>query len=311
MSKMENILRYVDNYKKYGNDKFYNYYEIFELSRDDSIEKLNKSAKGLKKMFHPDGIGYVPNEIKTCYSKIFDIILNMENDFRDNVRKSRYDSNLDKFIKEEEILKLKDTFEGNVKLFNFAISENIVKHGFLFTFVAIKELVWNNWYNGFTKEFSVRDKIVELGKDKVIDILKTFKKYEKAQFEEVVINYFTELVRQDERLLNKLKFYVRGMEETLRKYDRNYVYSAIKRLGSRKNYNDFSNNMNARTNMEQNVNYRDYLVLILIYFEYFKDKDGSLGYREVMNMNEEQVIKKFILDLEKNMYQVSNKRARR
>lgn len=85
---------------KYDNSKFVNYYELFNLDKNMSIDELNNIIRKnrLQVLFHPDQIHFIPEEYHSKYLEVVEIVKNVIDTFSSYRNKEKYDSDLKEFL---------------------------------------------------------------------------------------------------------------------------------------------------------------------------------------------------------------------
>ncbi len=321
------IMYYLGNYRKsYHNDGLFNYYQIFDLDRNMGIEQIVKyvKEKQLKKLLHPDWISYLDQEDQEDFKKLSSIVDSMLNDFRDENSRKRYDDRLNIMLQEKNNHLFKEgsdkTFHNdNVSLsemedFNLAVKKNILKYGFQWTENALKK-VYHDDMNGFTREDGIRNFIRDLGKDKIDHILGQYclgGSGVEIDYSNKIFNYLVNLLTNDVELRKKLDSYIAACCATIFKYQgSNHPVLAIKEFIFDGDYNGFTRDFDARSNLKGCVLKWDGRFLTLAYLSNFKDFYPMYQHDRLRKLNSYELASELVNLLRKQQNQQQDDKIRR
>lgn len=339
--KLSKILHYIGNYQKFCyKDDLLDYYQVFELSKDDSCKNLINKIKQnrLKVLFHPDLENYIPDEYRQDFMILSDSIRDMENVFSDHSSKERYDNELKKnkknaFKQSRYDESQENYYEGSKKgksnennqsdnneqsfsavfvseaekfQFDESVKFNIKKYGFDFTFDSIKSFVFNKRSAGFTREEGVRRFIEGLGQDKIYSILKEYgdnKEFSLTNLSSIVY-YFLSLLNGELRV--KMDSFISAVTETIFKYDNVQGERAVLSFLCFGYLDCFTNDNNARINLAFNVKKGDGRMLVVMYLAMYRNFVEKYNFENLFNLSNADLSKEFVsflseqLNLDKN-----------
>lgn len=330
--KLPIFLHYLENYRKFSNGSgILDYYKIFELSDQLSVELLNKEIKKkrLQILFHPDfGIQF-PDEYKEDFKILVNCFNDMQGVFSDDKVKANYDRKLELEKLEEAKRKVVSEQQKEVKRkgngekqehqdfknrshsvekvtredevhFDNAVCQNILKHGFEHTCKAILDMVRIDWEFGFTRDNQVRKTIINLGRNKIYMILSKYDEHKnlKDYNKDAVIYYLSSLVNRDERLRSKMDAYIAACTVTYHKYDLDssnlscsQTFRAVRRAVIHKEFDGFARDYDSRKNLEQCVLVKDIQLLTYLYLNNFRGMDPECDYHYLSRIEEQGLIK--------------------
>lgn len=254
--KLEQVLEIL---KKYENNSFTNYYELFDLDKNMNIDELNSEIrkKRLQVLFHPDQINFIPTQYHSLYNEVIDVVKDTINTFSNEKAKDDYDKKLDKHIYNEDI-----TEDLTEVILADAIFFNSQKYGFENTMASLTGLVRNNNYNGFTRDNGVRSNIKNLDRNKLLSVIyNSSLEEENLNIEQIIMNYMTDLIYKTPEYRKKVEALDIATSVTFRKYDMNgyrgHTNTAVNSYCISGKDSHFTNDNNARVNLRKNVNYKD------------------------------------------------------
>lgn len=326
------IRAYLEKYYQYGKGKqVIDYYKIFDLSSEMSIEELTSKIKSarLSVLFHPDSVSFLPDDIRIDdYMKMIDIVCEMINVFGSNENKQRYDRKLTKFKLNQSKEKIQKqgyhrqngsdpiiSFYDEEK-YQYAVVHNILKYGFDYTKKALSDFLKENYINGFTRDYSVRDVIQDLGRDKIINILRKHYQNKNIKLDEnlenAIIHSFSYLYLHDPKISEVIHTYCDACYQTIYKYDSLFDHDqasyAVFQLISNKDFSSFTNQGGARSSLKSCVKKNDGKIIPTIYLI----ANDKYSYFQLKNMSDMDLSDRFISFLrnDSKFYQESKKGRR-
>ena len=307
--RIDKILEYLNKYNRYAKNKeVINYYKLFNIAKNKDITEIQKEIKKLRILFHPDNLLYIPDKYQNDFSEISKLIIDMQSCFSSHESRKNYDDILEEFL--ENCNDVEYVLELNADKLNYAVVENIKKCGFLSTFISLGCLLNTGKVSNFTKVNKVKQIISELGRGKVIAVLKNYDFSKELGVKKIIINYFVELVKNDKELFNKFNCYLNACYTTLAMYGENHAYCAIRNLYGSNLYEGFVEVNGSRKKLRDNVLSSDVIILMFIYFEYFnsefKNSDVS-----IYDLSSDEVIGNFVNDLSKQKNYFVKKTAKK
>lgn len=296
------ILEYMELYRReLKGDSILNFYRLFGLEESISFSDLQDFIKNkrIKILFHPDLEGYLPEDLQEDFRHLsHEVISIIDDDFSNKQKKESYDQKLKECRKEKQSREAKRNFEssnfqteqfdGSKNDQNFleqkvileeCLRDNIDKHGFSFTMQALKEFCWEDYNMGFTRDKGVRSRMQELGEDVVVKIICMNSRkgeQENLDYDEILFDYFSDLIFRDEKLRSKLMCYVSGCTTTIAKY--NQVFGrkdqctyAISQFISKGVFSGFTNDNGIRDRLKANIDSKDGVFLTQTYLYSFRE----------------------------------------
>ena len=266
----ERLEQVLEILKKYENNSFTNYYELFDLDRNMNINELNSEIKKkrLQVLFHPDQINFIPNNYHDLYNEMIDIVKETINTFSNESAKENYDKNLneqsfkDNYAYANTAADEDKTEDLTEVILAEAVFTNSQKYGFENTMNSLINLVRNNYYNGFTRENGTRDNIKNLERNKLLSVIYGSSLEEnELNMEQIIMNYMTDLIYKTPEYRKQVESLDMAAVTTFRKYDMNGNYGHTKVavdnycITGKDSY--FTNDNNVRQNLRNNVDYRN------------------------------------------------------
>lgn len=285
------IIKEICDKYKHNND----YYSLFDLNPDMPISTIQAliKQKRLNVLFHPDQIGFIPEEYKQIFKIISDMIPDVLDVFSSYQSKEKYDKKLEEKKQKEENPELE---------LQQAIINNAKKYGWESTFCALKDYMQSGYLLGFTRSYRVRETIKKIGYAKLTEIissssygdLTTFKTIDNNQ---IIMNYITEIFEKNSGLKRKMNCLIDACNETYRKYDKYQVEYAITEFATVGNPNAFTSTNNARSKIKENIKQEEIEFMLLIELNKKRLENKNYAYSYTKKLNLEKLTSYFVKEI--------------
>lgn len=259
--RLKEVIKILD---RYDESSVINYYELFGISKNLSIENINQKIKEskLQVLFHPDQIKFIPESYHSKYNHMIEEVVNFVNIFSNDKSREKYDDNLAKSeVKTEYSDEDKTEDLEELKLVQ-SLMLNAQKYGFDYTRKALSELLSSNYTQGFTRENDVRKMIESIDRNKLLSIVsQSSSKDEMVTSLQMSMNYLTDLMYKIPELKQQINFLDEACNATFGKYDANgysgQTYNALNKYCITNNVAGFTNVNNVRNNLKEYGDFRN------------------------------------------------------
>lgn len=160
------IKSYVDQKKQHPD--YVDFYALYDIDQAKNVNELKPDIRRVRKLFHPDQIGYIDKNFHDIYNEIINKnkeLFEMENNER---KKQEYDGFLNYKKKSNN-----DSINNNqfaqdadiIKDFNYiqsAIETMIIKYGFYQAYESFCRMLRGD-FSGITRENSARERMRNMG----------------------------------------------------------------------------------------------------------------------------------------------------
>ena len=252
--KLNEILEVCMRYQNNAN----NYYTLFNINPNASIDEINASIRKAKIMFHPDQANFIPDEYKQIFNIISEKIPNLVNTFSSAVNRSKYDSDLAKAAenstKSNYQQPQQNDLELNAKLQSAIISQ-ANKYGWSYTLSSFTSAIEKENFGIITGDNGARNILASIGSNKIRNMILNSSLGDvnnNLTFKDAVMNYVTDMFSSNVYLKNNLDSINKACIETTNKYGPNQTLSAIRKYINDDDCISFTNNNGARDNMIEN-----------------------------------------------------------
>lgn len=232
------------------------YYSLFALNSNSSLEEINSTLKKVRILFHPDQTSYVPEEYRETFDKILNQIPDIINTFSSISNRNKYDANLNKRKNES---KEKDE---NDKILDAelqgAILSQVSNYGWKYTVNCLRHVVYNENFNVITRFGDARDTLRSIGANKIRELilnssLGDIDRRSSITFEDSVVNYITDMFETNPDLASDLEIIKNACLETNKKHGALQAKSAMKVYFVFGDAHGFTNTNNARHDFVDNI----------------------------------------------------------
>ncbi|MBQ8681674.1 MAG: hypothetical protein IJ509_02045 [Bacilli bacterium] len=325
LGNFEEVLHYIDNYRRCKNNYDLDYYNIFELPRDRKADEISRilSMRKFTILFNTDYMEYVPKDYQIDFMNMVGFVSDMENKLCNEESKKQYDAKLEKRKKRKEavreannskkkeieiiggVINSKGVVVSNYNDFidnrdkrdiDIIVSENIKKYGFQFTFDAIGNFIFEENSKGFTRDNNIREKIDKIGKQKLQYFLRIYSDDKQFSRDDLstIIYYFNDLVLRDKQLKNKMQIFEQASIATISTndiYGYETLVGAVRKFIEQKDYGIFSANL--RQKLHEMVNHRDGKILVQMYLSSYRFDDFRYNYKNLEKLSDEELANEF------------------
>ena len=313
MKKIQKIEEFVKRYQEYyKNNEILDFYDFFELDRDVDFNELIDFIKNekIRAFFHSDHSLFLSEQYRSDYLELVKkVTAIVANDFSNPRNRELYDAKLKDYnqkkrakVLNEEQTKQSDEMSNNKSdkdKMNEAIKTQILKYGFNSSISALHDFLFNDYVLGFTTDNGTRNKIKNLGVQKIFGILEGYGTDEdKTNYSKLFVYYLTDLVNQDLKdngdVYQILSCYIKACTETIFKYHqipgREYQgLGAIQSFIKNGEVGKFTNNNNVRVLLSEKVNPSDGKILTYVYLTNFREYYPECEWDNLLRMSDNEL----------------------
>lgn len=292
------LKRYIE--QKEEHEEYIDYYELFDLDRNMSLEKLNKKLRKIKKLIHPDQVEFIESSFTPTFIEVTEEVLNMTNIFSRTDLKSQYDQSLDKMKekpKSKEYSQVEITKSDEDKL-ERVVETMIYKNGFYPSFRTLGVISSTDYYINVTRENKARSLAQELGKEKIALIIKNKRKdIMEENPNNMLMDYYLQ-VMNNPGIKAQADIFYNACFITSKKYDKSETSQQLPRaidLYMVKNSAEgFTNSLNSRDCFEKsNLNSNDIFILMLAKIHSKREENFEYSYSNMIKKSPNEQIDTF------------------
>lgn len=284
------LKKYID--QKINHDGYINYYEMYNLDKDMSIEEINKKIESqeLKTLFDEKNVDTIEPCLKPIFLETSKEVNNMIHFFSDEEVKKMYDYYLNS--KTNDCIGLDDSQKLDI-----VVKTSIDKYGFYHGFASLQALIKYQRYDVITKENNDRNIVKQLSEDKINKVI-----YEKRSNimddnqDNMIMDYFSKFIKDGE-LKEKADTFYNACHNTVEKYDSNGINQlnyAVEGMINNSSAERFTNLKNSRDNLKNSkLNCDDCYVLMLMKIHSKKNENESYAYSNIVGKSQKEKISLF------------------
>ena len=224
----------------------------------------------------------------------------ISNTFSDATHKRIYDQKLREAKRKEEeknraysdkqTSQEEETLDLDEERIEYAIINNVQKYGFKQTMYAFNILLSENNPFGFTKDNEVRSTIKMVSPQKIMSIfMESCIDESSFSIDSIIMNYFTDFIYNHEEYKTQIDALEHACATTLQKYDMNGYYGqtagALNKYCNTGDVGGFTSKNAARSNLEQNGNWKEADFLIQCALNKRRNLDSRFNYNYTKGMS--------------------------